>query len=253
MDDLGIEKIQISGPTLASLLNRLSASPGDLHGLLYGHDSSATLIGWFSGRRRTPLRPSLHDSTATLSLNSSTSLSFTPKNSPHSVSLPPSLFLLLTTPFQDQLIHTHEYKAFQYRISTSSFEPKSLDIINIGPYFRSHYESFTPNSPFPPLTCDLRSSNAMVEDENTENSAGIQRGLKDQKELDVCAQGFEVARFSKLMGSNAANYTAEVEELYDKMLAKLDSLARLVEKSSAKVLEQESHNMKLRCKVAGLE
>lgn len=306
MDDLGIEKIQISGPTLASLLNRLSASPGDLHGLLYGdvsfstttslsddtssastsaaadavnapiltaiitsftslpshlalphqshpQDSSSTLIGWFSGRRRTPLRPSLHDSTATLSLNSSTSLSFTPQNSPHSVSLPPSLFLLLTTPFQDQLIHTHEYKAFQFRISTSSFEPKSLDIINIGPYFRSHYESFTPNSPFPPLTCDLRSSNAMVEDENTENSAGIQRGLKDQKELDVCAQGFEVARFSKLMGSNAANYTGEVEELYDKMLAKLDSLARLVEKSSAKVLEQESHNMKLRCKVAGLE
>ncbi|XP_019187394.1 PREDICTED: uncharacterized protein LOC109181891 [Ipomoea nil] len=305
MDDLGIQKIQISGPTLASLLNRLSASPGDLHGLLYGHvsfsttsslsddtsastsaaadgangpiltaiitsftsvpshlalphqshrqDSSSTLVGWFSGRRRTPLRPSLHDSTATLSLNSSTSLSFTPQNSPHSVSLPPSLFLLLTTPFQEQVIHTHEYKAFQYRISTSSFEPKSLDIINIGPYFRSHYDSFSPNSPFPSLTCDLRSSNAMVEDENTENSAGIQRGLEDQKELDMCAQGFGVARFSKLMGSNAANYTAEVEELYDKMLAKLDSLARLVEKSSAKVLEQESHNMKLRCKVAGLE
>lgn len=80
----------------------------------------------------------------------------------------------------------------------------------------------------------------MVEDENTENSAGIQRGLKDQKELDMCAQGFEVARFSKLMGSNAANYTAEVEDLYDKMLAKLDSLARLVEKSSARVLEQVS-------------
>ncbi|VFQ71178.1 unnamed protein product [Cuscuta campestris] len=306
MDDLGIQKIQISGPTLASLLHRFSAAPGDLHGLLYGHvsfsttnsltddtsastsslaadgsngpiltavvtsftslpshlslpyqdhsqDSSSTLIGWFSGRRRTPLRPSLRDSATTFSLNSLTSLSFNPEYSPHSVSLPPSLFILLTTPFQDQIIHTHEYKAFQYRISTTSFEPKSLDIINIGPFFRSYYESFSPNSQFPYLTCDLRRSNAMVEDENTENPAGIQQGVQDQKELDMCAAGFEAARFSNLLGSNAANYTAEVEELYEKMLVKLESLARSVEKSSAIVLEQEQHNLKLRCKVAGLE
>ncbi|CAH9105298.1 unnamed protein product [Cuscuta epithymum] len=305
MDDTGIDKVQISGPTLAALLHRFSAAPGDLHGLLYGklsfsttnslsddtsastssaadgssgptltaivtsftsvpahlslpynshsQEPSSTLIGWFSGRRRTALRPSLHDSITTLSLNSLTSLSITPQNSPHSVSLPPSIFILLTTPFQDQLIHTHEYKAFQYRISTSSFDPKSLDIINIGPFFRSHYESFCPNSPFPSLTCDLRCSNAMVEDEKTENPDGIQQGVKDQKELDMCAEGFEAARFSNLLGSNAANYTAEVEQLYGKMLAKLDSLSRLVEKSSARVLEQENHNLKLRCKVAGLK
>nr|GLL37620.1 uncharacterized protein LOC109181891 [Ipomoea trifida] len=129
-----------NAPILTAIITSFTSVPSQLALPHQSHpqDSSSTLIGWFSGRRRTPLRPSLHDSTATLSLNSSTSLSFTPQNSPHSVSLPPSLFLLLTTSFQDQLIHTHEYKAFQFRISTSSFEPKSLDIINISPYFRSH-------------------------------------------------------------------------------------------------------------------
>lgn len=93
----------------------------------------------------------------------------------------------------------------------------------------------------------------MAEDEKLESLVSIKRGLKDQKELDLCAEGFEIGRLNKLMGSDASNYTAELEHLYDKMLVKLDSLARLVETSSAKVLEQENHNMKLRYKVAGLE
>lgn len=72
----------------------------------------------------------------------------------------------------------------------------------------------------------------MVEDRTeTEN-------LKNQKELDFCAKGFEIRRLKGLMGSNAVNYTSELEDLYSKMLAKLDGLARLVEKSSARVLEQ---------------
>lgn len=49
---------------------------------------------------------------------------------------------------------------------------------------------------------------------------------------------FGLGRFSKLMGCNAAHYTAGVEELYDKMLTKLDCLAILVDKSSANVPEQ---------------
>lgn len=93
----------------------------------------------------------------------------------------------------------------------------------------------------------------MAEDEKLESLVSIKRGLKDQKELDLCAEGFEIGRLNKLMGSDASNYTVELEHLYDKMLVKLDSLARLVETSSAKVLEQENHNMKLRYKVAGLE
>lgn len=135
---------------------------------------------------------------------------------------------------------------FQYSISTDSFDPRSLDVVNIGPSFRSNYEAFMPNSPFPLMAFQMRGSNAMVEDVSGGN-------LKDQKVLDGCAEGFEIGKLSKLMGSEASSYAGELEELYDKMLAKLHGLARLVEKSDTEVLEQENHNMKLRRKIAGLE
>ncbi|CAA0836254.1 Unknown protein [Striga hermonthica] len=240
MDAFPIDKILISGATLASLLHRSSSSAGDIHGYLFGHaavttsnplsdhptadsdaaaaslltatvtsflslpshlplpspaaaaDSSpAPLIGSFSARRKTPLRPSMKDTAAAASLHGDPSLAHTPQNS--TISLAPSLFLLITTPFQDQLIHTHEYRAFQYKGGT--FEPKTLQIVNLGPSFRSQYDSFSPS----------------------------------------------------------AAYTGELEDLYDKMLAKIDGLSRLVEQTNAKVQEQENHNMKLRCRVAGLE
>ncbi|XP_051130406.1 uncharacterized protein LOC127250951 [Andrographis paniculata] len=292
MDGFPTDKIQISGATLASLLHRSSAAAGDLHGYLYGHVSlstttplsdhptttavaslllttitsfislpshlplppaapaveSAVFLGWFSARRRTPPRPSLKDSTTAVSLSSSTSLAYIPQNS--TLTLTPSLFLLITTPFQDQQIHTHEYKAFQYKGGV--FEPKSLNIVNIGPSFRSQYESFSPNVPFPMMDCELRASNAMVEDEREESLADKKRNLKDQNQLDSSAEGFEIARLSKMMGSEAA-YTNELEELYDKMLSKIDGLSRSVEQTNAQVLEQENHNMRLRCRVAGLE
>ncbi|KAI3472835.1 hypothetical protein Pfo_029964 [Paulownia fortunei] len=292
MDDFPMDKIQISGATLASLLHRSSSAAGDIHGYLFGHATLSTpnplsdhpitttttslliatitsflslpshlplppppaaanstaLLGWFSARRKTPLRPSLKDSTTTLSLASTPSLAFTPQNS--TLPLPPSLFLLITTPFQDQLIHTHEYKAFQYK--GNAFEPKSLSIVNIGPSFRSQYDSFSPNVQFPMMYCELRGSNAMVEDEKGGSLEERKSNLKDQKQLDTCAEGFEIGRLSRLMGSEAA-YTGELEDLYNKMLAKIDGLSRLVEQTNAKVLEQENHNMKLRYRVAGLE
>lgn len=89
--------------------------------------------------------------------------------------------------------------------------------------------------------------------EGGENLGNLKKGMEDQRELDECAEGFEIGRLRRLMGSDAAKYTGELEDLYSKMLAKLDGLARLVEKSSARVIEQENHNMKLRYKFAGLE
>ncbi|KAL1549090.1 hypothetical protein AAHA92_17236 [Salvia divinorum] len=291
MDDFPIDKIQISGASLASLLHRASSAVGDSHGYLFGHaavstsnplsdhptsaaptsllittitsflslpshlplpppppSSSTCLLGWFSARRKTPLRPSLKDSAASLSLSSSPLLAITPQNS--SLSLSPSIFLLITTPFHDQLIHTHEYKAFQFR--GGSFDPKSLSIVNIGPSFRSQYDSFSPNLQLPMMNSDLRGPNAMVEDEIDESLAGKRDQLRNQKQLDLCAEGFEIGRVSKLMSSEAA-YTAEMEDLYDKMLAKIDTLSKLVEHSNAKVLDQENRNMRLRSRVAGLE
>lgn len=81
----------------------------------------------------------------------------------------------------------------------------------------------------------------------------IKQAAKEQRALDACTEGFELGRLSRLMGSEAVNYTGELEDLYGRMLAKLEGLARAVEKSSARVLEQEDRNIKLRCKVAGSE
>lgn len=81
----------------------------------------------------------------------------------------------------------------------------------------------------------------MSEDQNDDTLGGMKLFSKDQRELDMCAEGFEVGRLSRLMGSEAVNYTAVLEDLYSKMLNKVESLARLAEKSSARVLEQVYH------------
>ncbi|XP_076915829.1 uncharacterized protein LOC143575307 [Bidens hawaiensis] len=289
-DDISLQKIQISGPTLASLLQRVSSAAGDLDGLLFGRvahltpstlsdDPSSTsdeptliatvtgffsssststfyspsgqihapslsslistsdcLIGWFSARRKTHLRPSMRETAVTASLVQTLS---SPKCCP-------GIFILLTTPFHDQLIHTHEYKAFQFRSSTDTFEARTLDVVNLGPGFRGHYGNFTPNSPFPDLPFEVKGlgNESMVEDEGKFESEKF--GL-------LCDDGFKIGRLKGLMSSEAANYTAELEELYGNMIKKMNGLAKVVEQSSARVLEQEKHNMKLRCKVAGIE
>lgn len=98
-----------------------------------------------------------------------------------------------------------------------------------------------------------RGSDAMAEDEKEQTLGSTKRNLVNQKQLDMCAEGFDIRRLNKLMGTEATNYTSELEDLYGKMLAKIDGLSRSVEQTSAKVLEQENHNMRLRYKVAGLE
>ncbi|GFP96179.1 hypothetical protein PHJA_001762000 [Phtheirospermum japonicum] len=102
------------------------------------------------------------------------------------------------------------------------------------------------------LGCELRGPSAMVEDERGDNLGDGKNSLKDQKRLDNCAQGFEIGRLSNLMGSEVA-HTSELEDLYYKMLAKIEGLSKSVEQTNAKVLEQENHNMRLRYRVAGLE
>lgn len=176
----------------------------------------------------------------TASLSSMTQFSFPVKNDPDSNSFfNPCLFLLLASPLSDQSIHTHEYRGYQFRRVNESFDPKSMDIVNIGPAFRGHYGSFSPNAPFPSLACDFRNS-PMNEDKDESSLNQIKQVSKDQRELDVCAEGFEVSSLSRLMGSEATNYTAGLENLYEKMLVKIENLARQVEMSSAKILEQVS-------------
>lgn len=173
------------------------------------------------------------------SLSSMTQFAFPVKNAPESTSFNPCVFLLLASPLSDQSIHTHEYRGYQFRTVTESFDPKSMDIVNIGPAFRGHYGSFSPNAPFPSLACDFRNS-PMNEDKDERGLNQMKQMSKDQRELDMCAEGLEVGSLSRLMGSEATNYTAGLENLYETMLVKIENLARQVERSSAKILDQVS-------------
>lgn len=89
----------------------------------------------------------------------------------------------------------------------------------------------------------------MIRDDEDEPLSKMKQAAKDQKELDGCAEEFEVGRLSRLMGSEAKSYTQGLEDMYLRMLLKIENLTSLVEKSSAKVLEQENHNRKLKHKI----
>ncbi|PWA52000.1 hypothetical protein CTI12_AA455700 [Artemisia annua] len=282
-----IDKIQISGPTLASLLHRFTTSSGDIDGLLFGHVTTTTpltlsdttittptttititsffsspstttfytpsghlhtptittlttnqppLIGWFSGRRKTHLRPSMKETNVTSNL------------ARYLQNDQSCIFLLLTTPFYENLIHTHDYKVFSFSNGSGVFEVKGLDILNLGPGFRGHYGHFEPMSLFPDIGFSVKGLDieTMVEDGGDEGG--------DKKFGELCDEsGFDVGRLKRLLGEEASGYTAELEEMYNNMIKKMNALAKVVEQSSAKVLQQENHNMKLRYKVAGLE
>ncbi|XP_074264555.1 uncharacterized protein LOC141587037 [Silene latifolia] len=288
-ENLPIEKVTISGPTLSSLLQHLSSSSSSsatpTTGLLYGHVSLLTpttlsddtpnptlspssliatitgsttsltpsttatttrrlIIGHFSARPRTPLRPSLLDHTHSHSLTTTTTTPF--------------IFLLLTTPSPPSphtVIHTHDYRAYHFRPESLSFQPVSLEIVNIGPGFRGQYHHFTPTSGLPWMPCVSHVGSPMREDGNGRKSLSeMKKAGNDQKELDgYVSAGYDVGSLNRLVGSDAVGYMVGVEELYDTMLAKLQGLARIVEASSARVLEQECHNTKLRRRVAGIE
>lgn len=167
----------------------------------------------------------------------------------------PPVFMIFTTPVTDQTIHTHDYQAFQFR--RGKFEAKTVDVVNIGPAFRGHYNDFAPNSVFPLLPCVFKGDGMEIGGGDGERSKGSLSVLKErekgQKKLDNVLQGFEVGRLSKLMGSQAMSYTQELEALFEAMLMKLEGLARVVEKSNEKVIKQELLIGKMRNKFAGLE
>lgn len=290
MEDLQLQKIAISGPTLASMIQRFSSSLGDVDGFIFGHvthitpstlsDDSASastdshlvatitgficsgvplsfydslgrvdslkipplqhhhqqLLGWLSGRRHSPLRPSLREFSVTDSLSKIPQFHFPVKTQTRTLTLMPCVFILFTTPLADQLIHTHQYRAYQFNTFNRSFHPKTIDVINIGPAFRGHYGSFAPNCALPFMNC---SSAAMEE----ESLSAKKEKVSDQEQLDLCAEGFQVESLKRLVGPDAASYTAGLEDLYEKMLAKVESLARLVESSSAQVLELVSFSL----------
>ncbi|KAK8950015.1 hypothetical protein KSP40_PGU012426 [Platanthera guangdongensis] len=209
------------------------------------------LLGWFCGRRRTSLRPSMREVAVSNSLFKT--LTVTPIAGLESPPPRPCIFLLLSFSSTDnQAIHTYEYRSFHLRRNPIAgigvLEPRSLHIVNIGPDFRGHYGSFSPESALPWM--HLPAEDNLAQKESLRN---LQDRAAAQRLLASSAEGFTVDQLAHLVGPGAAEYTSELENLYMKMILKLEGLARLVEKSSAAVLEQENKNLKLRSRLAGLE
>ncbi|OAY62563.1 hypothetical protein ACMD2_01139 [Ananas comosus] len=220
--------------------------------------SAASVVGWFSARRRSPLRPSMRELAVSLSLSQAPALALPADGSPPCDPRPCVFLLLSSSATANLAVHTHEYRAFVLRPDPSggSLVPRSLDVINVGPAFRAQYGSFSPESPLPWMPHRPRGAEEKEGDGRGKRGESLSRqrsAAREQRMLDAVTEGFGVERLEKLVGPAAVEYTSQLEDLYGKMLLKLESLARQVEKSSARVLEQENRNLLMRSKLAGLE
>jgi BRISC complex subunit Abro1 len=261
-------KITISGAALAALLHRCGAAAGDCDGLLFGrashlpapspslsdydHDhatappasalsisvsghrslshpsslsdplgrfnspsptSASAPVGFFSSRRSTALRPSMREITVAHSLSKSLSPAH-------------PLLVLLVSPSSNPT-HSYDYRVFL--LAGSRLVPASLTVVNVGPGFRDQYHSFTAESPLPWLPPLQPSSPAAAGHAHTT--------IAEQKAVDATVDGFGLKRLQGIV-STAAGQSAEMDGMYAGMLRRLEKLAREVEKSNLRVLEQ---------------
>ncbi|KAG6507002.1 hypothetical protein ZIOFF_032337 [Zingiber officinale] len=150
----------------------------------------------------------------------------------------PSVFLLLSfSATRNQAVHTHEDRAFVLQTSRGILEPRSLHIVNLGPAFRAQYGSFSSESPLPWMPCQRGFEDGNKREGESSNHLG--QFAREQQMLELSAEDFSVERLGRLVGPVASQYTSELKDLYGRRLVKLESLARLVEESSAKILVQD--------------
>ncbi|CAL4904626.1 unnamed protein product [Urochloa decumbens] len=276
-----VPNLSISGAALAALLHRCAAATGDCDGLIFGrashlpappaalsdyddlaaappapelsisvsghcslsHPSSlsdplgrfhppssadlSAAVGFFSSRRRTPLRPSMREAALAHSLSKTLATAH------------PLLFILVSPSASPGLsTHTYDYRAFL--LLASRLVPASLTVVNVGPGFRDQYHAFYPQSPMPCLPIPQPSS-----------GQPHTHTIGEQKAVDEMVDGFGVGRLQGILGS-AAEQAAEMDGMYAGMLSKLEKLAKEVEKSNQRVLEQEKRNLLLRSRYAGM-
>ncbi|KAG2622637.1 hypothetical protein PVAP13_3KG042922 [Panicum virgatum] len=275
--DAALPNLSISGAALAALLHRCAAATGDCDGLLFGrashlpappaslsdyddlaaaappapaltisvsshcslsHPSSLSdplgrfhppsssdpssasagaAVGFFSSRRRTALRPSMRELALAHSLSKTL------------ITAHPLLFILVS-PSASPNFSTHSYDYRAFLLLASRLVPASLTVVNVGPGFRDQYHAFSPQSPMP---C-LPSSPAPAGHAHTT--------LGESKAVDEMVDGFGIGRLQGILGS-AAGQAAEMDDMYAGMLRKLEKLAREVEKSNIRVLEQVSKSV----------
>uniref|UniRef100_A0A0E0H261 Uncharacterized protein n=1 Tax=Oryza nivara TaxID=4536 RepID=A0A0E0H261_ORYNI len=191
----------------------------------YSPDPSAAIGFFSSSRRRSPLRPSMREAALARSLSKTL------------VPAHPLVFLLVapSSSAAGLSVHSFDYRAFL--LVDSRLVPASLSVVNAGPGFREQYHAFAPESPLPSLP---------------EQPVKQGYSIGEQKALDGMVEGFGLERVGAMVTSASA-LTSEMEEMYSGMLRKLEGLARQVERSNERVLDQEKQNTLLRKKVAGLK
>eukprot|EP00267_Zea_mays_P031647 XP_008664152.2 uncharacterized protein LOC103642724 [Zea mays] len=172
--------------------------------------SAPAPIGFFSSRRRTALRPSMREAVLAHSL-SATLASAHP------------LLLILVSPSASPNHSTHSYDYRAFLLHGGRLVPASLAIVNVGPGFRDQYHTFTAESPMPWLP--------------SAPAPGHAHTLVEQKAVDEMVDGFGIGRMQELLGA-AAGQATEIDDMYAGMLSKLEKLAREMEKSNLRVLEQ---------------
>eukprot|EP00249_Psilotum_nudum_P020048 c27536_g1_i1 orf=735-2048(-) len=182
----------------------------------------------------------------------------------------PSLFWVFTEISTQDGVHTHDYRAYQYSLKPrggTSFDPRRVIIVNIGPAFRTHYDLFSPVAPFPLLASQLNHEDGGGFEADSWSPQGENRRIrpnlqgegrsassslaKEQLLLDMYSEGYSVGRLVNLIGSNGMQRVPELEDLYARMLSKLESLAKQVCELSAALAEQEKVNARLRASFMG--
>jgi BRISC complex subunit Abro1 len=265
-----VAKLSISGAALASLLHRCAAAAGNCDGLLFGrasrlpappsslsdyddhaaalpapalsisvsghcslsHPSSlsdplgrfqppsppsaSATVGFFSSRRHTALRPSMREIAVAHSL-------------PKSLAPTHPLLFLLVSPSSNSNHSTHSYDYRAFLLTGARLVPASLAVVNVGPGFRDQYHSFTAESPLPWLPPPQPSSPATPVHTHTT--------IGEQTAVDAMVDGFGLQKLQGII-SSAAGQEAEMDDMYAGMLRRLEKLAREVEKSNLRVLEQ---------------
>jgi hypothetical protein len=205
------------------------------------------VIGWFVARRDTPMRPSMREAAVTSSLRgvSAAVPGAPPKDWP-------LLFALFDSfASQNQSTHSHDYRVFhcQKRMAAWRFEPCSVNIVNIGPFFRGQFDSFAPTAPFPslPMYPQLAFGSPRGHARTFSDSSGggdedVDEGgyLQSQAVLDRQAEGYSVEKLRNLVGREAPPQMLEIETLYRAMLGRLEKLTKDTCRASEAVRKQVS-------------
>lgn len=197
------------------------------------------MLGWFSARRNSGLRPSMREHAVSVSLSKvMKALGHGGRFTENFQELMADrcIFMLLSSSAGSQAIHTHEYRAYTLEPKSRGHvhTPTPVEVVNLGPAFRSQYNLFSPESSLPWMPCGSENSK-VLEDKSLISSRRISR---DSAALGGLTDGYKLERLRQMVGPNAERHKTELEQLYEGMLLKLEGLTQLVEKSSAGIIEQ---------------